>query len=175
MKNIVSVFVFCLIATASFAQQNFVHIDNYTWIDNDGVKMVNLIDQAVDGKADVAIKKELAKSIRHCAIRFRSLDNLLLRTEEQKTRRSARYANYQEYVDIHREDPNWKEISVNTTSSDRLQLTCVRMDEISRTFRQNKNDIIVGDTNYEANKALLAEFKELYLECADMLKASTLN
>ncbi len=174
MKNIVSVFIVCFLATASFAQQSFIHIHNYEWIDNQGVKMVEMIDDALAGEADLQTIKQLAKTLNHCCIKIGGINNTVSSSEQIKESIINRTGSYQNYEEASRKDPKWKEIMVSPNSSQRLQLSYDRMDKIADQLKENNFEILKTDQKFESNKALLSEFKEIYLECVDMLKGATL-
>ncbi len=175
MRILFVLFVFAASQFSAIAQENFVHIDNYTWIDNDGEAMVGYIDAVISGDADVEARKSLNQSVRHVSTRFESLDRLLIRTDEQKNRRAMRFANYEEYVSVHRANPEFVEINMDKSKADVWANNALRMKAISEEFRTNKFHVYPNDEFYSDNVELLKEFRNLYLESVKLLNDTRLN
>ncbi len=174
MKNLLFVLL-CAFTMSVTAQTNFIHNDTYSWMENDSKVLMNTIDKILDKDVSTVNKRTFIKSIRSTTnLLFDAGNNLAITGEDKKTR-ADRYANFQEFVDVSREDPSLKELELTSETALELRETTSSLRDILQSLHNNQYPIESHNENYRASMDLLKRYKKLYTKAEGILNNNLVN
>lgn len=174
MKNIF-ILLFFVASGSLFAQINFVHQDTYTWMNENAPQVLTQIDQVLNDDGGEVDWRSFRADFRTTTNMLFNVGQNLVMDNNDRQQRSDRYANYEDFVYVSREDPSLIEVNFSTQTALRFQVLTNELKDISKAIAELNYPLSDAKEGFLEAKSMLKKYKQTYNEANEILNGNKVN